>query len=111
MNKNDAIKKKLSKLKSFDTFLKEQLKDPEFKKEYLALGPEFDLIEKMIEKRIKRGLTQKQLARKLRTKQSAISRFESGRGNPTVNFLYNIADALGIKIKIEIVKRKQSLVL
>jgi ribosome-binding protein aMBF1 (putative translation factor) len=104
MNKNDAIKKKLSKLTSFDSFLKQQLKDPEFKKEYLALGPEFDLIHKMIEKRIKRGLTQRELAKKLKTKQSAISRFESGRGNPTVNFLYNIADALGIKIKIQVVR-------
>jgi ribosome-binding protein aMBF1 (putative translation factor) len=106
MTKDQIIKRKLSKLKSFDEFHREQMKDPEFRRAYLALKPEYDLIKIIIRKRINGELTQKQLAKKLGTKQSAISRFESGRGNPTVLFLYNIADALGIELKISIVKKK-----
>jgi ribosome-binding protein aMBF1 (putative translation factor) len=94
------------KYKTFDSLLTERLRDPAFKKAYLASQPEHDLITEVIEKRIKKGLTQRELAKKLGTKQPAVSRFEAGRGNPTINFIHNIADALGIKIKIEIVKRK-----
>jgi len=92
--------KKIKGMTTFDSFLRAQMKNPKFKKEYLALGPEFDLIESVIRKRIKSGLTQKQLAKKLGTKQSAISRFEGGEGNPTLSFMNNVAVALGATLKI-----------
>lgn len=91
--------------KSFKEFLNEQLKDPEFKKHYDELEPEFALISLMIEKRIKEGLTQKEIAEKMGTKQSAISRFESGKGNPTLQFMQKLADALGAKMKVTITKK------
>lgn len=92
-------KKTLTELK------REWMKDAEFRKEYRRLDPEFKLMNIMIEKRIKEGLTQKELAKKMKTKQSAISRFENGKGNPTMEFMYRLADALGAKMKITITSR------
>jgi hypothetical protein len=59
------------------------LKDPEYREEYERLGPEFELARALIEARSRAGLTQAQLADRMRTTQSVIARLESGRGrNP-----------------------------
>ena len=50
---------------TFDEFLAEQLKDPEFKKEYDALEPEFAIIQAMIDARKESGLTQKELSERI----------------------------------------------
>lgn len=81
---------------------KKLLTDKELKKTYDVLEPQFAIIEKMIEKRLRQGLTQKELAAKAGTKQSAISRFESGECNPTLSFLGKLADALDAKITISV---------
>ena len=46
----------------FDDYLQEQLKDPEFKKEWDDIQPEMDVIRAMIDARIEQNLTQKELA-------------------------------------------------
>lgn len=84
----------------FNEFLKESLKNPKVKAEYDRLQPEFALIRAVIEARIKKGLTQKVLARKMGTKQSAISRVESGRANPSLNFLTKLAQAMDTRLEI-----------
>lgn len=89
-------------MKSFKQFKKEALKDPKVKKAYDDLQPEFDLIALMIRKRIDEGLTQKELAKRMGTKQSAISRFESGTYNPSFAWIRNAAHALDAKIRISI---------
>jgi len=89
-------------MKTFSQFKKESLKRPGVKKAYGDLELEFKLIEAIIEKRIKKGLTQKQLAAKMRTKQSAIARFETGHANPTLSFIKKLADALNVKIEVEL---------
>lgn len=85
----------------FKRLEKKWLKNPEFKREYDLLGPEYDALEKIIELRLKNKLTQKELAEKVGTKQSSISRFEKGFVNPTVNFLSKVSSALGKKMVIE----------
>ncbi|MBI2327565.1 helix-turn-helix transcriptional regulator [Candidatus Curtissbacteria bacterium] len=80
---------------------KELLKDPEFKVEYEKMQPKFEAVAAIIEARIKKGLTQEALARKIRTKQSAIARIESGNANPSVEFLQKLAEALGKKLVIQ----------
>jgi ribosome-binding protein aMBF1 (putative translation factor) len=80
--------------------LNRELKDPEFKKEYLKIQPEFEVTRALIKARINKGLTQKKLAKKLKTTQSAISRLESGRANPTVAFLQKLADAFDSYLEI-----------
>ena len=89
-------------MKDFKTFKKELLKDAEIKKIHDDLRPEYALIGSIIEKRLKRGLTQKQLAEKIGTKQSAISRLEGGRFNPTLSFLNKIAKALETNIHVSL---------
>lgn len=74
--------------------------DPEFRREYEKLQPEFAVIRAMIEARINKGITQKKLAAKLKTKQSVISRLETGRGNPTVSFLQKLAEAFDTRLEI-----------
>lgn len=85
---------------NFKKLKKDLLKDDEIKGYYNELEPEFELIKMIIKKRNEEGITQKELAEKAGTKQSAISRFESGDYNPSVNFLKKLAKALDSEIKI-----------
>lgn len=85
----------------FTTWKKEVLKDPALKAEYDRLQPEFAVIRAIIEARIKKGITQVELAKKMGTKQSVISRLESGRANPSVNFLKKLAHALNSRLEIK----------
>lgn len=81
---------------------KELLEDPEFKVEYDRLEPEFKLIRQLIASRLKKGYSQAQLAKKINTKQSAISRLESGNYNPSLEFLNKVSTALGCKLTISL---------
>ena len=89
-------------MKSYKTFKKHLLKNNEIKKVYDDLGPEFELIQLIIKKRLKAGLTQAELAERIGTKQSAISRLERGTYNPTVAFLRKVAEALGANLRISL---------
>ena len=84
----------------FDIWLKEQLKDPAFKTEYDSQQSEFAVINAIIAARREKGITQKSLAEKIGTKQSVISRLESGRANPSVAFLKKLAQALNSHLEI-----------
>ena len=87
---------------TFKAFKKQMLKDPEFKKAYDALEPEFALASALIGKRIQRGLTQADLARLIGTKQSAIARLESGTYNSSLKMLEKVAKALDAKLTVKI---------
>jgi len=87
-------------MESWESFKKELLRDKEFAKEYKRLEPQYALISQLIGIRLKKGLTQKEMAKKLGTKQSAIARLESGKYNPTLEFLQKTAKALGTKLVI-----------
>ena len=95
------IKPKNRRHLDFNEFLKESLKNPKIKAEYDRLQPEFAVISAIIRARAEKGLTQKQLAKKLGTKQSAIARLESGRANPSVAFLKKLAEALDSNLQIK----------
>ena len=88
-------------MQNWKNFKKELLKNPKFKKEYERLQPEYAVISAMIEARIKKGLTQRELADRIGTKQSVISRLESGRANPSVAFLKKFAQALNTTLQIK----------
>ncbi|HEY4510045.1 MAG TPA: helix-turn-helix transcriptional regulator [Candidatus Paceibacterota bacterium] len=89
-------------MRSYQQFKARLLKDKEIRKEYERLGPEFELVRLLIRKRLEKGFTQQELARKIGTKQSAISRLESGTYNPTMSVLRKVAKALGSKLEISI---------
>lgn len=79
---------------------KHLLKDPEFKRLYKASEQDFLLAKSLIDRRLKAGLTQKELAEKIGTRQSVISNLEGGEANPTLGTLRKVADALGAKVTV-----------
>ena len=84
------------------------LKDPEVRKEYEAQEEEFALIAAVAKARLRAGLTQAQLAKRMKTTQSTVARLESGRGKPSTRTLSRFAKATGhtLKISFEPVKGK-----
>src|SRR3989344_1350740 len=80
--------------------LARELKNPAFKKAYDDLELEFAIIGALIDARAKRGMTQEKLAKKIGTKQSAIARLESGRGNPTLAFVQRLANVLNLDLNL-----------
>jgi len=89
-------------MRNYKDFKAKLLRDKTIKKAYDELGPEFALVEMIIKERLKQGLTQKQLARKIGTKQPVISRLERGSYNPTIKFLHRVADALDAELRVSI---------
>jgi len=85
---------------SFETWKRQQLKNPAFKAEYDRLGPQFALAAELIRARAKAGLTQAQVARRMRTSQSAVARMESAQGLPSMSSLVKYARAVGRNLKI-----------
>ena len=85
----------------FDTYLQEQLKNPEFRAEYEALEPEFTIMRAMVEARKNTGMTQKQLAEKSGINQADISKMERGSGNPSLRTLQRLAAGMGMRLKLE----------
>ena len=79
---------------------KKWMKDPEYRKEYDALEDEFALIASVAKARMRAGLSQTQLAKRMKTTQSAIARLESGRGKPSTRTLARFAKATGHRLKI-----------
>ena len=90
------------KTKSYKQLKQRLLKDKEVKQAYKDLMPEFDLIKMIIKRRIENGLTQKELAEKIGTKQSAVSRFESGTYNPSFSFIQKMTNALDARLEISL---------
>lgn len=86
-----------------DDYLQEQLKDPEFKKEWDDIQPEMDVIRAMIDARIEQNLTQKELAARTGIDQADISKLENGTRNPSLKLLKKLASGLGMQLKIEFV--------
>ena len=82
----------------FQDFLNEELKNPEVKKEYDALAPEYEIIQALIDERKKSGITQKQLSERTGIAQGDISKLENGNANPSLKTLYRLAQGLGKKL-------------
>ena len=91
-------------MKTFDSYLNEKMKNPEFKAEYDALDPEFAIMQAMIDARKESGLTQKQLSEKTGITQADISRLEKGNANPSLRTLQRLASGMNMRLKLEFVK-------
>ena len=86
-------------MSDFKAFLAEQLRDPEFRREYDALEPEFALVQALIDARKQSGLTQKELSERTGIAQSDISKYENG--DPSVKTLQRLAAGMGMRVNIE----------
>lgn len=93
-------------MKTFDSYLAEKLQNPDFKKEYEALEPEFSIMQAMIDARRESGLTQKQLAERTGITQADISRLEKGGANPSLRTLQRLAAGMGMRLNLQFVRAK-----
>lgn len=87
---------------SFEDIKKDMLKDEEFKTEYEKLKPRYETIRQIIEARKEQKMTQSELAKKVGTQKSNISRLESGNYNPSLDFLVKVAESLGKSLSVQI---------
>jgi len=93
-------------MKSLEEYKKEQIKDPEFKKEYEAIQPEMDVIRAIIDARTSLNLTQKELAIRTGINQADISKLENGTRNPSIKLLQRLAEGMDMVLKIEFVPKE-----
>ena len=77
-----------------DGYIAKSLKDPEFKKEWERSELEYTIARNVLLRRKKMGLSQHQLAALMKTKQSVISRIETGHQNTTIKTLQSVASVL-----------------
>lgn len=86
----------------WQTHKKQLLKNPEFQKALKEIEPEFQIAKALIEARMKKGLSQKELAKHLHTQQSVISRVENAKTTPSLTFLKRAAHILNVPFQIQI---------
>jgi ribosome-binding protein aMBF1 (putative translation factor) len=75
-------------------------KDADYRDAYDALGEEFDLARALIEARTAAGLSQSQLAKKMKTSQSYIARIEGGKVRPSTDAVKRFAQATRPRLRI-----------
>jgi DNA-binding XRE family transcriptional regulator len=86
---------------NFDTYLEEQLKDPEFAKRFKNAGEAWEVALQIAQLRERAGISQKDLARRLRTSQQQISRLESpSYEGHSLRLLRRVAEALGATVHV-----------
>ena len=88
------------KVVSADDLHAKWMKDARYRKAYDDLEEEFRLASALIEARARAGLTQEELAKRMKTKQAVIARLESGRVKPSTRTLERIALATGHRLRI-----------
>jgi ribosome-binding protein aMBF1 (putative translation factor) len=93
---------------SFDDFLKDQLKDSEFRFYYEKTTAVSDIAHIVKILRIRAKITQAQLAKKAKTSQTVIARLESGNDKriPSLDLLQRIAYALEVKLTVSFESKK-----
>jgi ribosome-binding protein aMBF1 (putative translation factor) len=77
--------------------IKDSLGDSEFRAEYERLAPYEELARMVIMRRGALGLTQAELASRMGTTASAVSRIESGQHVTNAQTLKKLADAFGVR--------------
>jgi len=83
------------------------LKDKKVREEYEKLLPEYELAKSIIEQRLKKKMTQEEVAKKAGMPQSTISRIEGlTHGLPKLSTLKKIANALDAKVVIKLEAKK-----
>ncbi len=96
----------MKKMKTLEEFIRKQMENADFKKEYEAIQPEMDIIRAIVDARASRNLTQKELAERTGINQADISKLENGTRNPTIGLLKRLADGMDMILKIEFIPKQ-----
>jgi transcriptional regulator with XRE-family HTH domain len=93
---------------NFDLYLEEQLKDPVFAERFERAGEAWDVALQLAALRDRAGLSQTELARKLKTTQQQISRLESpGYEGHSLSMLRRVARVLNAQVRVVFETRKK----
>ena len=87
-------------MKTLKEYKKEQMKNPEFVEAYEEIQPEMSVIRAMIDARLSRGMTQKELAEATGIAQGEISKLENGTRNPSIKLLQRLAEGLDMSLSV-----------
>lgn len=93
--------KKGRKWISHEELRAELMKDPEFREEYNKREAEFQIARQLIEARLKKKMSQEELAEKANTGQAVVSRLEGANASPSITLLKKLANALGKKLVVQ----------
>lgn len=85
----------------WEDYRKELLKRPGFKEALEETRLEYEIARALIKARIERGLTQAEIAKRMHTKQSVISRVENARTIPSLSFLKRLARVLDASLQVQ----------
>src|SRR5207249_8232023 len=86
---------------NFDLYLEEQLRDPDFAERFKQAGEAWDVALQLAALREQAGLSQVELARKLKTTQQQISRLESpGYEGHSQRMLRRVPKALHPRVRV-----------
>jgi len=85
----------------WETHRKILMRDPQVRKAWKETRLEYEIARALILARVKKRLTQAQLAKKLKTRQSVISRVESGQTTPSLSFLKRLASVLDTSLSVQ----------
>lgn len=85
----------------FELYLEEELKDPDFAERFARASEAWEVSLQLVKLRERAGLSQKELAKKLRTSQQSISRLESANyEGHSLATLRRVADALDATVHV-----------
>jgi DNA-binding XRE family transcriptional regulator len=91
-------------MKKLQTYIKERkVRDPEFADGYEAGYQDFKIGAMLKAAREEAGMTQEQVADKLHTKKTAVSRIENHAQDVKLSTLVKFAQAFGKTLRIEVV--------
>ncbi len=93
----------MPKTSSLDDLQKELMKDPEYVRAYYKLTPFNDLLTQIINRRHEINITQKEIAKKMKTNQSAVSRLFNDTSNPRLKTIADLADAMDCYVELELI--------
>lgn len=85
----------------WDQYSQKLLKKPGFKQALEETALEYEIARAIVDARVKKGLSQKDLAKAMHTKQSVISRVENAKTVPSLSFLKRLAEAVQASLHVQ----------
>jgi len=86
---------------NWQTHRKILMRDPQVREAWKETILEYEIARALILARVKKRLTQAQLSKMLKTRQSVISRVESGKTTPSLSFLKRLASVLNLSLSVQ----------
>ena len=76
------------------------MKNPEFAEAYEEIQPEMSVIKAIVDARLSRNMTQKELAEATGIAQGEISKLENGTRNPSIKLLQRLAEGMDMTLNV-----------